>query len=263
MSGTNVSREEIELLRASANSLIEDTAEPCWGLAQRLSQLAERLVIESGQAPAAFGNGVILSEGAAWLGGFMPECCPACGEWAGQHAAWCIHAHEGQAEQPELVASRERSPVDEIIDWEEQGKPDECPVHYSGCCPICHQEPVLYFAEDHSEYMVCAKHSLAWYVGKGNCSAWQYMTADQQAEHMALLVTCKVIDVPECTCSHSVEDEQAAADAYYEIEDQFTWLDLSGLPPVPPAGPPARKPTNWHFDAPDSGQVQGPEDYPF
>ena len=46
---------------------------------------------------------------------------------------------------------------------------------------------------------------------------------------------------------------QALAEAA-SLESLLTWLDLSGLPPVPPPEPPARKPTNWRFDAPDGGE---------
>jgi hypothetical protein len=38
------------------------------------------------------------------------------------------------------------------------------------------------------------------------------------------------------------------------LESLLSWLDLSGLPPVPPAGPPERRRQNWRFDAPDGGE---------
>jgi len=246
MSGFDVEREDVELLRLSARSLVDETGEGCWGTAYDLSVLIERLVRASGQPAAYFGNGMHIKQEAAWLGDFLPECCPACGEWAGKHERWCVYWQESKP-----AAASEPEP-------EPSGVP---PVHYEGCCPICHQQPLLYFAEDHSEYMVCEKHRLAWYVGRGNRSAWEYMTSEDRAIHQRVLSLCKVIDVPECTCSSEPSEQEPEPGA--DLEGLLTWLDLSGLPPVPLAEPPARKPTNWHFDAPDGGQVQGPEDYPF
>lgn len=78
-------QDEIKALRAGAAALVEDTAEPCWGLAQRLSEIAERLVSEavsSGAYPACF-----APPAPALL-------CLACGRAGGHHENWCIHAHE-------------------------------------------------------------------------------------------------------------------------------------------------------------------------
>lgn len=93
----------------------------------------------------------------------------------------------------------EPTPPDGVIMAEVSGS--EYPVHYHGCCPVCHKEPVLMFDAEHNEYMVCEEHRQAWYIGRGNFSAWQHMTADQLAQQEIFLsVGCDIIPAPTCTC---------------------------------------------------------------
>lgn len=83
----NVTQEQIDMLRKAAAALVEDCAEPCWGLAQGLSQLAEQLMqpIESHMISMGFGES---------------SCCLACGEYKGiGHRVWCIYAYDEQYEQ--------------------------------------------------------------------------------------------------------------------------------------------------------------------
>lgn len=120
-------RERIGLLRASAQALIDDTiTEPCWGLAQSLAELAEALVSEWGLPAACFGKGAQVDAELASTEGerlFDCECCAACGEWAGKHENWCIHADHGEPAEP---VSSERSPFEsDVPEWPEQGDADE------------------------------------------------------------------------------------------------------------------------------------------
>ncbi len=144
MSGFRADRESVALLRVSV-ALIEDQAvDPGWGLAHSLAELIERLVRLSGKPAEYFGKG----EPPSLKRWGECTCCPACGEWAGQHESWCNHAHKGQAERPEPAG----------------------------------------------------------------------------AETMADVIN---------------------------LASLLTWLDLSGLPPVPPPEPPARRRQNWRFDGPE------------
>jgi hypothetical protein len=54
----------------------------------------------------------------------------------------------------------------------------------------------------------------------------------------------------ESWCSHAHEGQAEAAEPAASLESLLAWLDLSGLPPVPPA----RKPTNWRFDGPEGSE---------
>ena len=67
--------EKIRTLWQAAEALVHDCPEPCWGLAQRLSEMAEQLV----QAEPELG----------WPAG----ACAGCGGRGG-HQVWCIHAFE-------------------------------------------------------------------------------------------------------------------------------------------------------------------------
>ena len=79
----NVTIEQIHTLWLAAEALVNDCPEPCWGLAQGLSEMAEQLV----QAEPELG----------WPAG----ACAGCGGEAGRHAAGCIHAFDGAAEPDE------------------------------------------------------------------------------------------------------------------------------------------------------------------
>lgn len=233
---SDVTREEIELLRLSADVLIRDVADPCWGFAQRLSELAERLVRESGMSAACYGNNRVLSEfdvvAMIGMGQGEPVCCPACGCWDGAHSCWCIHAHGGElpAEQPEPVASK-------------------YVMHYFGCCPKCHLPGVLTFIGT-DDWMVCERHLIAWWIGSGLFSGWQELTFEQHEANKALIERCERIEPPHCTCSGSPFEgdipewpKQAVPDDSRAIvDDLLAWLDLSGLPPVPPVPPARRRP---------------------
>jgi hypothetical protein len=85
-----LTREQIDTLRKAAAALVEECTEPCWGLAQGLSELAEQLVLSTEEAPDLFADRI----GEA-------SCCPACGEYWGKHEAWCIHAHEQIVAEPQ------------------------------------------------------------------------------------------------------------------------------------------------------------------
>ena len=335
MSSFRADREGVALLRASARALIDETiSEPCWGLAHGLAELIERLVSSSGKPAEYFGKESGQVYGPEDVE-FMPECCPACGEWAGQHESWCSHTHEGQAEPAE----------------------GERPLHEFGCCPVCHQAGLLTFIGP-DDWFVCREHMIAWCAGSGLFSAWQELTQEQHEANRALIERCERLGQPVCTCSSErspFESEQPErltrgpaepagsgllADGhvcrlggllfefrieygapilyrlspegeYYHAEGEIcqysyeggswfaytytqyegewdisdrlqvslsardaepvatsrqalaeaaslesllTWLDLSGLPPVPPPEPPARKPTNWRFDGPEGGE---------
>ena len=337
MSGFRADRESVALLRASARALIDETiSEPCWGLAHGLAELIEGLVSSSGKPAEYFGKGGGHVYGPEDVE-FMPECCPACGEWAGQHESWCSHAHEGQAEPAE----------------------GERPLHEFGCCPVCHQAGLLTFIGP-DDWFVCREHMIAWCAGSGLFSAWQELTQEQHEANRALIERCERLGQPVCTCSSErspFESEQpewltrgpaepagtfgglvdrqvyrlgdqllefclegdepnlyklSGSGEYYHAEGEtcyytyengswhacicteyeegrwafngsvpvrlsiselepvatsrqalsepaedaaagelLAWLDLSGLPPVPPPEPPARKPTNWRFDGPE------------
>lgn len=58
-------------------------------------------------------------------------------------------------------------------------------------------------------------------------------------------------DAPERLTRCAGEAEAAAEDA--ALGELLTWLDLSGLPPVPPE-PPAHRRQNWRFDGPEGGE---------
>jgi hypothetical protein len=79
----NITQEQIGKLRQAAAALVEDRAEPCWGLAQDLSVFIEQLVLGNADLRQAE-NG-----------------CPACGQYKGRHHAWCIHAHEQIVAEPQ------------------------------------------------------------------------------------------------------------------------------------------------------------------
>jgi len=239
-----IQRERIGLLRASAAALIDETiSEPCWGLAQSLAEMAEALVRESGLPAACFGKGAHLSaELATSVAEALPECCAACGEWAGQHVNWCIHADHGEPASSSPVAS------------------SEPPLHYFGCCPICHLPGQLTFIGT-DNWFVCHEHMIAWCAGSGLFSGWQELTPEQHEANRALIEQCERIESPLCTCSSPASErspfesdaprwlaEQAEDAAAGELLD---WLDVSGLPAVPPEQP-ARRRQNWRFDDPDN-----------
>lgn len=230
--------ERVALLRASAAALIDETiSEPCWGLAQSLLEMAESLVSEWGLPAACFGKGAHLSaEAATSMAKGLPECCAACGEWAGQHVTWCIHADHMDRGEPTASS--------------------EPPLHYFGCCPQCHKAGLLTFIGS-EDWFVCHEHMIAWCAGSGLFSGWQELTPEQHEANRALIRRCERIEPPLCTCSEHSPFEGDAPEWLTRAEDGaagdlLDWLDLSGLPPAPPAEPPARRLKNWHFDDPDS-----------
>ena len=238
-------RERIGLLRASAQALIDDTiTEPCWGLAQCLAELAEALVSEWGLPAVCFGKGAQVSAVlASTEGERLPACCAACGEWDGRHENWCIHADHTDQGEP---ASREQ------------------PLHYWGCCPQCHLPGQLTFIGT-DNWFVCQEHMIAWYVGSGLFSGWQELKPAQHEANKALIERCERIEPPLCTCSSEcspfesdvpewlAQGDADEAEAVATCESLLDWLDLSGLPAVPPK-PPARRQQNWRFDGPEGGE---------
>lgn len=202
--------EEIELLRASAK-LIADHVDPPWETARRLAELAEQKVLTSGLPPATFGADAENARRLASAMGFLPECCPACGEWAGQHERWCIHAEV--AETPETAKPNDATSGD-------------LPVHTDGCCPVCHSEGEIVYAH-HEEWIACHEHEIAWHI-RNSLEGWKNQTPEQNNANKALIWRYKRIEKPLCTCS---SEQPTAEDTASEL---LGWVDLSGLPPVPP-----------------------------
>ena len=108
-----MAEEQVALLRQSAAELVgEDMEEPCWGLAHRLSEMAEQIVaaeVAAGGCPLRFASSV--SEGGSmFYGGDDAPVCGACGRVAlaadsaeDKHEFWCVH----RLEEPEPVIDLE------------------------------------------------------------------------------------------------------------------------------------------------------------
>ena len=80
------------------------------------------------------------------------------------------------------------------------------PVHYFGCCPVCHSKGFLYHV-GRDEFMACPDHLLAWGIGSNLFSAWHDMTEAQFEENKSFLSRCEMIAPPECTCKEDAEPE--------------------------------------------------------
>lgn len=116
----------------------------------------------------------------------------------------------------------EPTPPDALLAGLAAAPADVEPVHYHGCCPVCHKEPVLMFDADHNEYMVCEEHRQAWYIGRGNFSAWQHMTADQLAQQEIFLsVGCDIIPAPSCTCAPAAAPSTGGGADFSQYVDEF------------------------------------------
>mgnify|MGYP000848257962 FL=1 len=251
MSGFRADRESVALLRVSARALIDETiSEPCWGLAHGLADLIEGLVSSSGKPAEYFGK-----EGGQVYGPeeaeFMPECCPACGEWAGQHESWCSHAHGGQAERPESAEPAGSGLLADGYVCRLGGLLFEFRIE--GGTPTLYRlspEGEYYFAEGEiCEYAYCG-------VDGNTHGAWFAHTYTQYEGEWevsdTLQVSLSARDVEPVATSRQALAEVTAEAA--SLESLLTWLDLSGLPPVPPPEPPARKSTNWRFDGPEGSE---------
>ena len=103
--------QEVQALRAAAAMLVRDVAEPCWGLAQGLSEIAERLATEA------------VSRG--WrcpvLGSdkyFMAGGCPQCGE-----PGEVLHVGDfvSGAMLANIVARAKKAAIKEVIAGGERG----------------------------------------------------------------------------------------------------------------------------------------------
>lgn len=74
------------------------------------------------------------------------------------------------------------------------------PVHYFGCCPVCHAEGLIYHVGP-DEYVVCPDHKLAWWIGSALFDVWRSMTEGQFDESRRFLEGCEMIEQPYCTCT--------------------------------------------------------------
>ena len=74
------------------------------------------------------------------------------------------------------------------------------PVHYEGCCPLCHSGGELVHV-NREQFIVCRDHRLAWHIGSNLYSGWRELTEEQQAENRRFLECCEIIEIPECTCT--------------------------------------------------------------
>lgn len=210
MGKATITQEMIASLWTAAAALVEECAEPCWGLAQGLSQLAEQVALEAGVEIDP--SGLIFE-----------YCCPGCGKYGGEHAAWCIHAFERSAAEPEA----------------RQPSSHDLPLHYFGCCPRCHQEGRMIHV-GRVEWCICEEHKIAWWIGSNLFSGWRDLTEEEHEANRALIERCEIIEPPVCTCEQEPELCCTYPSACFNCDQvRTTHPDLCGrfLEDNPPWGP--------------------------
>ena len=65
--------------------------------------------------------------------------------------------------------------------------------HFGGC-PKCGGNDGIYYANIKSEWMVCNKHRVKWWIGRNLMSGWRIMDATDAARHEHLLAQYREVD---------------------------------------------------------------------